>query len=495
MNARAQTRESDSQGDLLKSANFEPVFDQDGNIVDIRELKISTDRRGGMAAMRELIATNEPGDNVLGADGWTGKQRRILSTPAPLAAHYLRSSKKWDAKTGMMRDAAMILLPTEVIWTLFETLFEGQYSVTVTDTFQEDEEVVPVGNDHMGEQADDAPGRRFYARATVRISIHLPGIAVPREYEGVGVSYGQLRTDKTGNIYAINSERRTVDKGAIQDAKREALSNIGRVFRRAFEDGDDMVEHIERLLLGKIHDMNRPAIHRTASRENPVPAPQRRVAAPKAAPKSDTPTQDASKSDTEPKVEKQEKADTAAPVKSVSENDTVKPEEQEEAPKVTTVSVKIPNAPDRIMQKDGFLDAFIDIMFETCVTGSEAQKIVTQNADILDDLVEDKSQIEEVIASMGDQPEDEIPDFSIPEAASKTEAADQEGEDALRIEVEGKSGKAVLAEFKEALDKAKTVSMINAIIKVNTAAVRKMTPKQMTQFTEYRAEREKAINS
>jgi len=491
MNARAQTRESASQNDLLKDANFEPVFDQDGNIVDIRELKISTDRRGGIAAMRELIDTHENGDQILGADGWTGKQRRILSSPAPLAAHYLRHSKKWDAKTGMMRDAAMIMLPVEVIWTLFEQLFEGQYSLKVVDTFQEDEEVVPVGNDHRGDPADDAPGRRFYARATVRLSIHLPGIAQPREFEGVGVSYGQLRTEKTGNIFAINSERRTVDKGAIQDAKREALSHVGRVFRRAFEDGDEMVEHIERLLLAKIHEKNRPAIHQGAKRDNPIPAPQRRTnAAPVPAPQSKKTADDTDKPQN---IEQDKPAKTEAPKTKDQVKDQPVTEDVSEETKVASVSVKIPGAPERMVDKATFHDAFIDIMFETCVTGSDAEALVQANEMIIDDLIEDRSDIDEVVASMAQQPEDEIPDFSVPETKAEPEVAVSDED--LRINVEGKSGKTVLADFKKALDQAKTVATINEIIKVNPAAVRKLTPKQMGQFTQYRADREAAIKS
>lgn len=449
MNAVAQTRESKAQRDFLKHANFEPVFDGEGNIIDIRELRISTDRRAGMEAMRELFSTREPGDDVLGADGWTSKQRRILATPAPLTAHYLRHSQKWDAKTGLMRDAVLIQLPFEVVWTMFELLFEGQYSVKVVEIEYEDEEVVPVGNDHHGEQADDAPGRRFYARATVCISIHLPGAPMPREYHGVGVAYGQLSTDKTGNVYKINSERRTVDKGAIADAKREALASMGRVFRRAFEDGDEMIDHIESLLLAKIHEHNKPAIHRRGARPEAVPAPIRAVPAPAARPKQENQKQDA------------------------AENG----HGEKEAPRriAEKVSVTIPGAPERLVDREGFDGIFLDILFETCVTGSEAEALLRANEKTVADLIEDRSEIDEAITSLKEQPEDEIPDFATPEPTA-----------IQAIDTEGKSGKAVLAEFKDLIEKAKSVSEIEGIIEANGAALRKLTAKQTGQLWDFR---------
>jgi len=501
MNTRVQSRESASQNELLKHANFEPVFDQDGNIVDIRELKISTDQRAGKTAMRELFETQEKDDHMIGVDGWSRKQRRLLSTPAPLAAHYLRHSQKWDARTGMMRDAALILLPVEVIWSLFELLFEGQYSVKIVETAQEDEEVVPVGTNHRGDAAQDAPGRRFYARAVVRLSIHLPGQAVPREFEGVGVSYGQLHTEKTGNIFAINSERRTVDKGAIADAKREALSNIGPVFRRAFEDGDEMVEHIERLLLDKVQEMNRPAIHRRKASDEPVPAPKPRKANSTAtqphtqiAPvtttddTSDEPTQARS----EEKLQKPEKPQPdAQPAKprqtqsSVSQaaTDTPKPDAGTPAA-VAKVSLRIPGSPERMVRADIIEEAFIDIVFETCTEAGAARKLVELNKAILVQYGVDMTAIENVIGELDDQPEDEIPDFGFPD-----QDIDRDASVNARIDVQGKSGKAVLAEMLAALDKAKSSAEINGIIKVNGEAVRKMTPKQMTQFSEYRMKR------
>lgn len=495
MNARAQNRDTTSHQDFLKHLNFQPVFDSDGNIVDIRELEISTDTRNGVASMRELFNTTEAGDQLLGSDGWTGKQRRILSSPAPLEAHYLRYSQKWDARTGMMRDAALIQLPFDVIWTLFELLFEGQYSVEIRDIFNEDEEVVPVGVDHQGESADDAPGRRFFARATVAILLHLPGQDRPREYHGVGVSYGQLRTEKTGNIYAINSERRTVDKGAISDAKREALSNMGRVFRRAFEDGDEMVQHVEKLLLSRIHEMNRPAIHQKSKRDNSVPAPTRKA--------PETSGSNA-QSEAAPAAEKTE-AKKATPTKAPAPKAPVKKADPKPAPKDTHVCVVLPGAPSRNVPRTEFAEVFLDILFETCTTGAEAESLISSNETALAELVPDRSEIDEAAKSLAEQIDDEIPDFNVPSvnedaAADKAEQAAEDKSEAfdpenLRIEVSGKSGKQVLSDLQSACEAATSIAEINAIIGANPAALRKLTPKQVGRFTEIRAELEAALKS
>ena len=491
MNARIQSRETNSQSEFLRHANFEPVFDENGAIVDIRELKIPTDRRAGIAAMRELFDTHEKGDETLGADGWTGKQRRILSSPAPLAAHYLRHSQKWDARAGVMRDAAMIQLPLEVVWALFELVFEGQYSLEVKEIHQEDEEIVPLGTDHRGEKADDAPGRRFYSRATVAIRIHLPG-AQPRDYHGVGVSYGQIRTDKTGNIYAINSERRTVDKGAISDAKREALANMGRVFRRAFEDGDEMVEHVERLLLDRIQAMNKPAIHQRASRAEPIPAPVRKAptaeeapAEPKAADKRADQVKVAPKAEPKSSDEEKPKAQTKAPTKA-------KPESK----KVKDVTVSIPSGPDRTAPVVGFTEAFLDILFETCETAEEADALLKANAENLAKLVKDRSDIDAAVAELRGTPDDEIPDFDTPTPAAPATQQEEPSEgkiDETPIDVAGKSGKAVLAELVELLTACKSTVEIEAAIACNKAALRKLTPKQMTQLIDHRQERNQAL--
>jgi hypothetical protein len=495
MNARAQTRDTTSQQDFLKHLNFQPVFNSDGQIVDIRELEISTDTRNGVASMRELFNTSAPGDDILGADGWTGKQRRILSNPAPLEAHYLRYSQKWDARTGMMRDAALIQLPFDVIWTLFELLFEGQYSVEIRDIFNEDEEVVPVGTNHQGEQADDAPGRRFFARATVAILLHLPGQTRPREYHGVGVSYGQLRTEKTGNIYAINSERRTVDKGAISDAKREALSNMGRVFRRAFEDGDEMVQHVEQLLLARIHEMNRPVIHQKSKRDDSVPAPVRKASKPASSDtqgKPDTATQ-------APETKKTVSEKVPAP-KAPEKKAKAKP-----SPENTHVSVVLPGASERKILRNGFGEIFLDILFETCSTVAEAEALIAANEKTIMELVPDRSDIDEAARSMTDEVEDEIPDFGVPASkedgtANKPEQVEEDeapafDPESLRIEVSGKSGKQVLTDLQSSCETAKSVAEINAIISANPAALRKLTPKQVVRFSEIRAELEAKLKS
>ena len=464
MNVRLQGRDSASQTQLLKNASFEPVFNAEGEIVDIREMKISTDRRSGLAAMRELFETVEPGDEIAYGDGLTGKQKRILRTPAPLGAHYLKHSKKWDARTGEMRDAALILLPFEVVWDFFENLFAGQYSLRIGTIHREDEEIAPQGGD-----ADDAPGRRFYSEVTVSIDLHLPGQAAPRTYEGVGVSYGSLTMEKTSNIFAINSERRTTDKGAVSDAKREALSSLGPVFRRAFEDGDEMVEFVERLLLDKIRAANRPAIHKVSAERQAVPAPApKRQAAP---------------------VAKTTEAETdGAPVPSGEETSAP----AKDMAQANRVSVRIPGEPERMVDVASFAEDLLDIVFEVASSADTVEAILAENAELVARHVADKGPFEEVIASLKGEEGDGIPDFDETPAAEEGTASAGKS---VRVDVAGKSGKALLGEISALIDAARSSDEINGIVKENPEALRKLTPKQMGSLTEHRSKREKSLSS
>lgn len=537
-------RESATQKDLLRNVQFVPVFDQDGNIIDLNELKVPTDRRNGMEAMRELFTTNEPGDDLVGADGWTGKQRRILRQRAPMAAHYLKPSQKWDAKTGAMRDGVLIQLPYEVVWTLFELMFEGQFSLHIRDIVFESEEINPLGTDHRGEKADDAPGRLFYARATVQLELHLGNGQKPRLYDGVGVSYGDVPVERTGNIYAINNARRTAEKGAVVDAKREAMSQIGPVFRRAFEDGDDMIEHIERLLLDEIRERNKPAIHRGHAKkdvpaparkaaptddapasEKDVPAPTRKVAAAEAgkdvsAPASKAASTKASKGAPAPArkaASTEANKETPTPArKTVSVKagkDIPAPVRKGQAPKVAEktaekadrVAFHLPGAPDRLIDGSSLPGSLVDIIFETCSSPDEAKVILEMNSDIVA-TIKDRTEINAAIASLGEAGEedmnDEIPDFDLPSADDNdvsddaTSEADAEPETPVEqdeasaqapvVDPAGKSGKTILGELSELLNAAGSTVEKDAIIEANGAAMRKLTPKQMTRLTEVR---------
>lgn len=240
-----------AEDDLLNDAQFDPIFDADGNLVDIVRLEISTDRSRGVRAMEELANSEAPGDHIVGADGWTGKWRRILNTPAPGAAHSIKRTKRWDTQTSDFVPSATLILPFEVVWTLFDRLFFGRYSVAVQEIVFDSEDVV----ESPTADARNLPGRVFYARAHVALTLHLEN-GQSRVYTGVGVAYDSVRAGMTGNIYAINSARRLAEKGAVSDAKREALATIGRVFTRAYEDGNEALRAIESKILEKIR---RPA--------------------------------------------------------------------------------------------------------------------------------------------------------------------------------------------------------------------------------------------
>jgi hypothetical protein len=272
--------------EMVKKASYHPVFNQDGVIEGISALKVETDHTLGLRAMQELLDTAEVHDDVVLPDGFTMRQKRILHAPAPDAAHYLKHSSKWDATTGEQFDSVTINIPTDVVWSLFEGLFDGQYSLRIAETSCESEDVLPVGEDHKGEAPDNAPGRIFFAKARVVLTIHLKDGA-SREYEGLGVAYGEIRMKKMGNVFAINSAHRTAEKGAVSDAKREALANVGRVFRRAFEDGDDMIARFEQLLLEILQKRNgKPGLPSASGSASPAPRRARNKAPVEKAPES-----------------------------------------------------------------------------------------------------------------------------------------------------------------------------------------------------------------
>lgn len=496
----AQTATSTDQ-QLLNRVQMRPIWDAEGNLVGITELEVESDRRLGIQAMKDLMETRVEGDENVCADGWTMKQKRIVSSKAPNACHYLRTSRRWDATAGAMVPKVTILLPTEVIWTLFDMLFDGQYSITVDSLESHDEEIMPSSEVYRDVEADNMPGRRFYTRARVSVTIHLAN-GRDRVFQGMGVAFGDVPMHKIGNIAAINNEQRTTEKGAINDAKREALANIGPVFRRAFEDGDEMIAEIERMLLADLQDRNRPKIQVVSNRDKvAAPAPRRKQNAVQEAssqeaalddrpPALDEDDLDAAFGPTGPAqvAQKTESADAAAP----AEPEFALLNGQDEA---TTVSA------------DTCLGVFLDIAMGECETAAQLDALVAKNETVLSQLVPDRSEIDALRADM-DEAADGIPDFE-PAERSDTSAEENEGEtgeeedtspkeapaEVSGIEVGKKSGKMILEEFTERFLAAKSAGEIDQIIAASKAAIRKMTPKQLQAMTDRKSERIKKLKN
>jgi len=499
--------------ELLTRAQMRPVWDAEGNLVGITELKVASDRRLGIQAMKDLVETTAESDHIVGADGWTGKQRRIVSTKAPNACHYLKTSQRWDAAAGAMVPRVTILLPTEVVWTMFDLLFDGQYSVKVVDLQCEEEEVMPSSEEWMGDKPDNMPGRRFYARARVELVIHLAN-GQSRSFEGFGVAFGDVPMNKIGNIAAINNEQRTTEKGAIADAKREALANIGPVFRRAFEDGDEMIAEIEKKLLEDLQERNRPKIQVVGGRDA-VPAPASRKAS--AAPKAEAHTAP----DTRPEELKEDDLDEAfGPTGGTSPTEKTKQKPADQKPKEDAAAEKPKEKPkaskptkaaeDYLVSPEGerievdaktCLTAFLDLAMGCCETPEDLDALRVKNKDTLERLVRDDSDILALRADM-EALDDGVPDFDVPEsttpaamkdepASSKSdepeEGADEGGDDFV-IDVTKKSGKAVLGEFTALFEAARRPGDINRIIEQNGPAVRKLTPKQLQTMTDRKME-------
>jgi hypothetical protein len=475
---------SDKNSSVVKKATYELVVDADGKMQGIRQLEIKTDRTTGVEAMKRLAATSEVHDDLVGEDGWTMKQRRILSCPPPLDAHILSTSQKWDAAQNKHDETKVILLDYDVVWTLFESLFEGQYSVKINHVEFSDPEIMPAGSTSGGEKSDDMPGQVFYARAHAEITLHLKN-GQTRSYEGVGVSFAQLRLHEMGNVYSVTSARRTSEKGAVKDAKREALANIGRVFRRAFEDGTKMQAEIEEHLLQIMAENSKPKIHMTGEK---VPAPQSAKSAAKdEAP--DTPAQTPEGEDTSHETAQQD----------CNQDDTnhdpalfFSPSEDEHIP----------------VGKEEFADVFLEFAMG-CESVDDLDKLVANNTSGLKE-VDLSAQISEIrgeiqpeaaevtkpteVKSADTKPEaqakgdieDGIPDFDV-DTKAEDDADDEAQEPSGIISVEGKSGKKILAEFKDLFNEAKSDAELDRILTDNKAASRKMTPKQLGAMAEARA--------
>ena len=425
---RPNTKTS-AEEDFLRNARFDPVFDENGNLVDIVHLTVSTDRSQGIKAMTELAESNEPGDEVIHQDGWTGKQKRILNSLAPSSAHTIKQSRRWDSSLGSHVPSATLILPTEVIWTLFEKVFGSNYSFEIKDLVAESEDVLGSGV----ENSNDHPGRIFYARARVAISIHLANGSV-RIFEGMGVAHDSLKMEATGNTFSINSARRTAEKGAISDAKREALGNMGRVFRRAFEDGDKALKSIEDKLM-KIISKNNPSPERVKVKT---------VAAP------------------EVKKEKPVKAKTVTkPIK-----------EQKEKPFKLQVSNKnfTYNTPFEVYDATiGFLEDLNNI---------EEKKVF---------LEDNKSTLLEAEAKS------ELGDFTYQEIVEMVELKDStehndvtkttDSENIWEIKLSGKkTGKAIISAYKEMLQKSTSVDDMNKISDANQKYTKELTARQKTEL-------------
>jgi len=473
----AQTATSTDQ-QLLNRAQMRPVWDADGNLVGITELEVETDRRLGIQAMKDLMATQEPNDEIMAADGWTMKQKRIIASRAPNACHYLRTSRGWDATTGSMVPRVTILLPTEVIWTLFDLLFDGQYSVKIESLESHDEEIMPSGQSYKDKDPDDMPGRRFYTRARVSLTIHLRN-GTDRVYQGLGVAFGDIPMHKIGNIAAINNEQRTTEKGAIADAKREALANIGPVFRRAFEDGDEMIAELERMLVADLQDRNRPKIQVVSSRD--------KVAAPAPRKKADVVHQEIS-NELPPALEEDDLDAAFGP----SQGEEQIKEEREDGTKTSFTLVSAAGA-EAAVNAETCLGAFLDIAMGECETVDQLDSLVRLNQETLDALLENREEIDALRGDM--EGEDGIPDFEeeTPAPADAGEAKsepqdDPEPAETAGIEVGKKSGKAILEEFTDRFAKAKTSGEIDALIAASKTAIRKMTPKQLQAMTDRKSE-------
>lgn len=477
--------------DMLNNAQFDPVFDENGDLVDIVHLKVTTDRSRGIKAMLELANSHQPGDEIIHQDGWTQKQKRILNSPAPGAAHTIKRSKRWDAAIGQFVPTATLILPSEVVWVLFEELFANNYSVQVKEVIHESEDIISSGVDG----GRDLPGRIFYSRACVTLTLHLSNGST-RTFEGLGVAYDSVRMEMTGNVYAVNSARRTAEKGAISDAKREALANMGRVFRRAFEDGAEALRVIEEKLMEKMRVTNAPKGIKKS--EAPVAAPRVVTQQPQSEVEPDDvipgdyipaeafeERQESAKTASakdKPEAKKTEKAVEKAPQKAKAEEKREvkveeKPEAKEEvktkeeattAPQVTYV-LKIGKQQETFQTPQAIFDAAIAHL-DTLDDDAGKGFLETNKASLL------KAENDDEIGELSYQ---DLLEMLLVDAQEEEEDTVDPG---LAMNPEKMTGEAILKAYEKAFEEKP--GEINAILDANTELAKRLTKRQKAKLAQ-----------
>lgn len=491
---------TNAQEELIKNATFHPVFGPDGQFEGIQQLEIATDRRLGIRAIEEMMDSYASGDEQVLANGFTRRQLRILNSPAPDSAHYLNPTKKYDAATGEMKAGLSVMIPFEVAWRLFELLFEGQYSIDIGDHETKDEEEVQAisegSSGDASKKPDNAPGRIFYSRAHVTITLHLSG-GEEKRYTGVGVGYDYVRQDKLGNVFAINSARRTVEKGAVSDAKREALSNIGRVFRRAFEDGDEMLRKMETILLEVLQEANKVERPTRATDAPKVAAPKPRKAG--VVKKTDEKAQ--AEDTTSEEVEKPKKSGkkTKKSNKGKSKSAPEQPSKDEPVDEVPYDSFTTEEPPkamdafsvvrsgkveDQTDDPDLYFDRIGDALAE-CDSMQDAKGILGENADDLT-RAEKSSKAGNTVSALKEMAfeslEGDEEDDGASEVAAKEESAEapdsEQSTDGWKIEVEKTTGAAILDGYKKLFAKAKSSHEVDQILEANTELAKRLTNSQ-----------------
>lgn len=489
--------------DLLKTAQYHPVFDEDGNIAGISQLRVDTDTRFGVRAMEELANSQEELDEVVLPTGFTRKQQRILNQAAPYACHYLKSSTRWNASSGQMEPRMVIQLPYEVLWTLFEKLFDGQFSFTVVTTDTQTEDIMPVSTQGQnGNSNDSAPGRIFYTHAQVRLTLHL-GNGTTRNFDGFGVAYGDVRIQKMGNVYAVNSARRTAEKGAIIDAKRDAMSNIGRVFRRAFEDGDEMMAQLEGMLMDEIHS-KATAVNVAPKPKAPVPPPASKKAkadpAPAQAPEQLQERDDWDEDGYVPLDQAEDQARSTQVPEEPKEESGAENEAQEAETAQSGFTLDVAGEKREFETADAFFDDL-----EQTMEALDEDKIIdfikanaagidrayADNPEVgmssADFLVMNGVALDEVEAVSAEKAsEDGIPDFDLPEAPAQED---------WTLSVKRKTGKEILAAYDAAFAKAKTEKDLEAILDQNTDLAKRLSAKQGLSLIEMQAKAKKTLGS
>ena len=413
---------------MMNSATFEPVFDENGTLVNLSHVQVKNDKRKAIKAMADLAATQETNDHEVLANGWTRKQKRILNLRAPDEAHQILHTQRWNSRKGEMQSNTSVILPFEALWELFEQVFD--HSIRIDQITPSSEDVLS----NAGREEENTGGRLFYTSAVVTITVHLENGST-RDYSGCGVAYDTVPDALLGNMSAINAARRTAEKGAISDAKREALSHMGRVFRRAYDDGSEILEQIRNLLLNQLQEIN-PA-------KTQVKAPVAKVVPIKS-------------NDTVPAPQKKDTSTTKSEAK--TNNKT----------KAEAVSAG---------ESEDILNARLFIQETLAMADNETKSVIE------DFLNESKAELEGALNTLNITYEDFVKEcMDTAKDDEEHEREDTAPSDEHKLSVTRKTGENILKAYNTSFEQATTVETLKKILDANQDMAKELTPKQRAKL-------------
>ena len=476
-------------------------WDENDDLKGVSEIDVENNFELGIQSMQELLKTVEPNDWMTFANGFTSRQMRILEMKAPNPAHYISEKITWDLDTLELKNRINLYIPAKIQWHLFEKLFMGQYSIAIGEPkIDYTSEFIPPKNapnvpkdtnPNTDGSKKSVNGQLLTAEARVEITLHLANNQV-RTYAGIGVSTAQIPLEDINNVKVWASNQMIVKKGAVTSAKANAIASIGEVFRIAHEDGSKFHQQLEECVTEFIRSAKTQSNIHQFNLTDKVLAPKR-------------PSEVVSTTNVE-EISEDLEIDVAIENTSASDHSTMETDAKKIAAPTRRGIIKLPASTSQTKSEESSEEIEID---EQSIEALAAQEISGAPSDIsveqANETDNSSSNIEEsepiepttakpYVKQERTTPEkDHIPEFELDEntvldLAKEIEDANlsvqspPESFDNTIIDINGKSGRAVLGELLELFSKAKAFEQISHIIKNNEEAVTKLTTMQTKKF-------------